>query len=43
MQLGGSPSGSSGGGGSNIRVFVRWHEQAVFAGEELKCTITFKN
>ncbi|KAK4135643.1 Rgp1-domain-containing protein [Trichocladium antarcticum] len=28
---------------NNIRVFVRWHEQAVFAGEEVKCTITFKN
>ncbi|KAK4166169.1 Rgp1-domain-containing protein [Cladorrhinum sp. PSN259] len=28
---------------SNIRVFVRWHEQVVFAGEEVKCTITFRN
>jgi hypothetical protein len=28
---------------SSIRVFVRWHEQVVFAGEEVKCTITFKN
>lgn len=28
---------------SNIRVFVRWHEPTVFAGEEIKCTITFKN
>jgi hypothetical protein len=28
---------------SNIRVFVRWHDQTVFAGEEIKCTITFKN
>ncbi|KAL6855289.1 Golgi membrane exchange factor (Ric1p-Rgp1p) subunit [Amphichorda felina] len=28
---------------SNIRVFVHWHEQTVFAGEEVKCTITFKN
>lgn len=28
---------------SNIRVFIRWHEQTVFAGEEVKCTITFKN
>ncbi|KAJ4307181.1 Golgi membrane exchange factor (Ric1p-Rgp1p) subunit [Collariella sp. IMI 366227] len=28
---------------SNIRVFVRWHEHVVFAGEEVKCTITFKN
>jgi hypothetical protein len=27
----------------NIRVFVRWHDQTVFAGEEVKCTITFKN
>ncbi|KXX79993.1 Protein sat1 [Madurella mycetomatis] len=33
----------SGNGNSNIRVFVRWHEQVVFAGEEVKCTITFKN
>ncbi|TDZ58444.1 RAB6A-GEF complex partner protein 2 [Colletotrichum trifolii] len=28
---------------SNIRVFIRWHDQTVFAGEEIKCTITFKN
>jgi hypothetical protein len=28
---------------SNIRVFVRWHERTVFAGEDIKCTITFKN
>ncbi|KAK3902437.1 Rgp1-domain-containing protein [Staphylotrichum tortipilum] len=28
---------------SNIRVFVRWHDHVVFAGEEVKCTITFKN
>lgn len=28
---------------SNIRVFVRWQDHVVFAGEELKCTITFKN
>jgi len=28
---------------SNIRVFVHWHEQTVFAGEEVKCKITFKN
>ncbi|KAK4252016.1 Rgp1-domain-containing protein [Corynascus novoguineensis] len=36
-------SSSASGNSSNIRVFVRWHEQVVFAGEELKCTITFKN
>lgn len=30
-------------GSGNIRVFVRWHDQTVFAGEEVKCTITFKN
>ncbi|EGS22897.1 uncharacterized protein CTHT_0013740 [Thermochaetoides thermophila DSM 1495] len=28
---------------SPIRVFVRWHDPAIFAGEELRCTITFKN
>jgi RAB6A-GEF complex partner protein 2 len=28
---------------SDIKVFVRFHDQCVFAGEELKCTITFKN
>ncbi|KAK3490606.1 Rgp1-domain-containing protein [Neurospora hispaniola] len=28
---------------SNIRVFVRWQDHVVFAGEEVKCTITFKN
>ncbi len=40
-----SNSGAIGGAKSNssIRVFVRWHEQVVFAGEEVKCTITFKN
>ena len=26
-----------------IRVFVQWTDQAVFAGEEIKCRITFKN
>lgn len=30
-------------GPSNIRVFIHWHDQTVFAGEEVKCTITFKN
>ncbi|KAK0747723.1 Rgp1-domain-containing protein [Apiosordaria backusii] len=38
-----SSSSSSSSSSSNIRVFVRWHEQVVFAGEEVKCTITFKN
>lgn len=28
---------------SNIRVFIHWHDQTVFAGEEVRCTITFKN
>ncbi|KAK0639349.1 Rgp1-domain-containing protein [Cercophora newfieldiana] len=28
---------------TNIRVFVHWADQVVFAGEEVKCTITFKN
>ena len=28
---------------SDIHVFVRFQDQSVFAGEELKCTITFKN
>ncbi|KAJ6439568.1 intracellular protein transport protein (Sat1) [Purpureocillium lavendulum] len=30
-------------GPSNIRVFVHWAEQTVFAGEDVKCTVTFKN
>lgn len=30
-------------GPGSIRVFIRWHDQTVFAGEEVKCTITFKN
>lgn len=30
-------------GSGNVRVFIRWDEQTVFAGEEIKCTITFKN
>lgn len=28
---------------SDIHVLVRFHEQSVFAGEELRCTITFRN
>ncbi|ATY58480.1 Retrograde transport RGP1 [Cordyceps militaris] len=28
---------------SSIRVFVHWRDQTVFAGEDIKCTITFKN
>ena len=39
-----SPSGAANGlGGSNIRVAVRWYEQTVFAGDELRCRITFSN
>lgn len=34
---------SSRGMHSDIHVIVRFQEQSVFAGEELKCTITFKN
>jgi hypothetical protein len=28
---------------SNIRVFVQWKDATVFAGEDVECTITFKN
>jgi hypothetical protein len=28
---------------SNIRVFVQWTDQTVFAGEDIECQITFKN
>lgn len=28
---------------SDIQVFVRFKERSVFAGEEIQCTITFKN
>lgn len=28
---------------TNIRVFVKWTEQTVFAGEDIECEITFKN
>jgi hypothetical protein len=28
---------------SNIRVFVQWSEQTIFAGEDIECQITFKN
>ncbi|KAK3344142.1 Rgp1-domain-containing protein [Lasiosphaeria hispida] len=38
-----SSSTSSTGTSSNIRVYVRWQDQVVFAGEDVKCTITFKN
>ncbi|KAL1884335.1 hypothetical protein VTK73DRAFT_29 [Phialemonium thermophilum] len=34
---------SSGDSASDIRVFIRWSDQTVFAGEEIQCTITFKN
>ncbi|KAI1428739.1 Rgp1-domain-containing protein [Xylaria sp. FL1777] len=28
---------------TDIRVFIRWDDQTVFAGEEIRCHITFKN
>lgn len=28
---------------SDIKVFVRWKDQTIFAGEDVECTITFKN
>ncbi|KAJ3565602.1 hypothetical protein NPX13_g7445 [Xylaria arbuscula] len=28
---------------TNIRVFIKWDDQTVFAGEEIRCHITFKN
>jgi hypothetical protein len=28
---------------TNIRVFVHWTQQTVFAGEDIECEITFKN
>lgn len=28
---------------SHIRVFVQWKNSTVFAGEDIECTITFKN
>ncbi|RWA13661.1 hypothetical protein EKO27_g1454 [Xylaria grammica] len=28
---------------TNIRVFIKWDDQTVFAGEEIRCQITFKN
>ncbi|KAH9908135.1 Rgp1-domain-containing protein [Xylariomycetidae sp. FL2044] len=28
---------------SNIRVFIKWDDQTVFAGEDIKCQVTFKN
>ncbi|KAH0499088.1 hypothetical protein TgHK011_006304 [Trichoderma gracile] len=30
-------------GFSNIRVFVHWRDQTVFAGEAVQCTVTFRN
>ncbi|KAL7799755.1 Rgp1 domain-containing protein [Trichoderma ceciliae] len=30
-------------GFSNIRVFVHWRDQTVFAGETVQCTVTFRN
>ncbi|GAP83768.1 putative intracellular protein transport protein [Rosellinia necatrix] len=31
------------GRSTNIRVFIKWDDQTVFAGEDIKCQITFKN
>ncbi|KAI0479229.1 Rgp1-domain-containing protein [Xylariaceae sp. FL0804] len=31
------------GATSNIRVFIKWDDQTVFAGEEVSCRITFRN
>ncbi|TGJ83155.1 hypothetical protein E0Z10_g5615 [Xylaria hypoxylon] len=31
------------GRSTNIRVFIKWEDQTVFAGEEIRCQITFKN
>ncbi|KAI1201948.1 Rgp1-domain-containing protein [Nemania serpens] len=31
------------GRSTNIRVFISWDDQTVFAGEEIRCHITFKN
>lgn len=28
---------------TNLRVYVQWTEQTVFAGEDIECQITFKN
>ncbi|CAG7983624.1 unnamed protein product [Penicillium salamii] len=28
---------------SDIQVFVKWRDQTIFAGENVECTITFKN
>ncbi|KAL5003581.1 Rgp1-domain-containing protein [Aspergillus recurvatus] len=28
---------------SDIQVFVKWKDQSIFAGEDVECTITFKN
>lgn len=28
---------------SDIQVFVRWKDQTIFAGEDVECTITFRN
>ncbi|KAK5018124.1 Golgi membrane exchange factor (Ric1p-Rgp1p) subunit [Cryomyces antarcticus] len=36
-------SSSSSSSSSNIRVYVQWKEPTVFAGEDVECTITFKN
>ncbi|KAI0426622.1 Rgp1-domain-containing protein [Xylaria sp. FL1042] len=31
------------GRSTDIRVFIKWDDQTVFAGEEIRCQITFKN
>jgi len=38
-----SPDGFSANSSTNIRVFVHWQDHIVFAGDDVKCTITFRN
>ncbi|CAK7198923.1 Golgi membrane exchange factor (Ric1p-Rgp1p) subunit [Sporothrix eucalyptigena] len=40
---GGGSNGYGSGPSSNIRVSVRWYEQTIFGGDDVRCRITFSN
>ncbi|CAK7223736.1 Golgi membrane exchange factor (Ric1p-Rgp1p) subunit [Sporothrix curviconia] len=42
-QGGGGLNGALPGQSSNIRVSVRWYEQTIFGGDDVRCRITFSN
>ncbi|KAL1901407.1 Golgi membrane exchange factor (Ric1p-Rgp1p) subunit [Sporothrix stenoceras] len=43
MGFGQGNGGSGPGSSSNIRVSVRWYENTIFGGDDVRCRITFSN